>query len=72
MRSRILVRMHTTSVRIDLETHRELKRIASELNLSVGQTVRYAVQRLEQSRFGEQLHTKLSVEESQWLDADLG
>ena len=64
--------MHTTSVRIDLETHRELKRIASELNLSVGQTVRYAVQRLEQSRFGEQLHTKLSVEESQWLDADLG
>lgn len=72
MRSRILVRMHTTSVRIDLETHRELKRIASELNLSVGQTVRYAVQRLEQSRFGEQLHTKLSVEESQWLDADPG
>lgn len=64
--------MHTTSVRIDLETHRELKRIASELNLSVGQTVRYAVQRLEQSRFGEQLHTKLSVEESQWLDADPG
>ena len=72
MRSRILVRMHTTSVRIDLETHHELKRIASELNLSVGQTVRYAVQRLEQSRFGEQLHTKLSVEESQWLDADPG
>jgi len=64
--------MHTTSVRIDLETHRELKRIASEFNLSVGQTVRYAVQRLEQSRIGEQLHTKLSVEESQWLDADLG
>jgi hypothetical protein len=42
------------------------------LDLSVGQTVRYAVQRLEQSRIGEQLHTNLSVEESQWLDADLG
>jgi predicted transcriptional regulator len=72
MQSRMLVRMHTTSVRIDVETHRELKRIASELDLSVGQTVRYAVQRLEQSRIGEQLHTEPSVEESQWLDADLG
>ncbi len=72
MQRRILVRMQTTSVRIDVQTHRELKRIASELDLSVGQTVRYAIRRLEQSRIGEQLASELSAAESQWLDADLG
>ena len=64
--------MQTTSVRIDIETHRELKRMAEELHLSVGETVRYAVRRLQQGQMGSQLNAGLTEQEVQWLDADLG
>lgn len=62
----------STSVRIDRRTHDELKELASELHLSVGETVRYAVRRLHQRQLGEQLAGELTGDESAWLDADLG
>lgn len=68
----MLNRMQTTSVRVDVETHRELKKIAGEMHLSVGETVRYAVRRLHQEQLGTDLATALTREEVNWLDADLG
>jgi hypothetical protein len=64
--------MHTTSVRIDIETHQELKRMAEDLHLSVGETVRYAVRRLHQAQMGGQLAASLTAQEVEWLDADFG
>ena len=61
--------MRTTSVRIDLQTHGDLKRLASDLHLSVGETVRYAVRRLNQAIIGEELRAALTPEESAWLDS---
>ena len=54
--------MHTTSVRIDLETHRELKRIASGIESQRWSDNRYVVPAARAVAPGEQLHTKLSVE----------
>jgi predicted transcriptional regulator len=64
--------MQSTSVRIDVETHEELKRLAAELGESVGGTVAIAVRRLRQDRIGEELARGLTSEEKDWLDADLG
>ena len=61
--------MRTTSVRIDLQTHGDLKRLVSDLHLSVGETVRYAVRRLNQAIIGEELRAALNTEESAWLDS---
>ena len=69
MHSRMLLCMQTTSVRIDVETHGDLKRLASDLHLSVGETVRYAVRRLNQAIIGEELRATLTTEESEWLDS---
>lgn len=68
----MLICMQTTSVRIDVTTHRAIKRLASELGTSVGDTVALAVRRLQQERLGIDLHTPLSGDEARWLDADLG
>jgi len=59
-------------VRIDVATHRELKRLAASLGASVGDTVALAVRRLRQDRIGADLRDDLSAEEVDWLDADLG
>jgi hypothetical protein len=64
--------MQSTSVRIDIATHRELKRLAASLGASVGDTVALAVRRLRQDRIGADLRDDLSAEEVDWLDADLG
>ncbi len=64
--------MHSTSVRIDGETHDELKRLADELGTTVGHTVSLAVRALRQDRVGEQLAQPLRDDETAWLDADLG
>ena len=61
--------MRTTSVRIDLQTHGDLKRLAFDLHLSVGETVRYAVRRLNQAIIGEELRAAFTTEESAWLDS---
>ncbi len=68
----MLICMHSTSVRIDGETHEELKRLADELGTTVGRTVSLAVRVLRQDRIGRQLGHPLREDESAWLDADLG
>ncbi len=59
-------------MRIDVATHRELKRLAASLGASVGDTVALAVRRLRQDRIGVDLRDDLSAEEVDWLDADFG
>jgi hypothetical protein len=64
--------MQSTSVRIDTATHRELKRLAAELDTTVGHTVALAVRALRQDRIGSDLRTPLREDEAAWLDAQLG
>jgi hypothetical protein len=64
--------MQSTSVRIDVATHEELKRLAASLGTTVGNTVTLALKALRQDRIGEQLGSPLTSDESAWLDADLG
>ena len=68
----MLLCMQSTSVRIDTSTHEELKRLALELNTTVGNTVALAVRALRQDRIGSDLAAPLRAEEITWLDADLG
>ena len=64
--------MQSTSVRIDVATHQELKKLAASLGATVGDTVALAVRRLRQDEMGAQLRGDLTDEEVSWLDADLG
>jgi len=68
----MLICMHSTSVRIDTPTHKELKRLAAELNTTVGNAVSLAVRSLRQERVGADLTAPLRADEVAWLDADLG
>jgi hypothetical protein len=68
----MLICMQTTSVRIDVAVHEELKRLAAELNTTVGKTVSLAVRALRQKQAGEELRTPLRKDETAWLDAELG
>jgi antitoxin component of RelBE/YafQ-DinJ toxin-antitoxin module len=64
--------MPSTSVRIDRETHEELKRLARDLGTTVGEAVAIAARRLRQQRIGKDLTAPLTEDETVWLDADLG
>ena len=68
----MLICMHSTSVRIDVATHEELKRLANDLGETVGHTVALAVRSLRQAQIGAQLRAPLRDDESAWLDVDLG
>jgi hypothetical protein len=68
----MLICMQSTSVRIDVSTHEDLKRLAAELNTTVGNTVTLAVRALRQDRIGLDLRSPLDADEQLWLDADLG
>ena len=68
----MLIRMQSTSVRIDATTHDELKRLATELDTTVGNTVALAVRALRQDHIGSDLTESLRDDESDWLDAELG
>ena len=68
----MLICMSSTSVRIDRDTHEELKRLARDLGTTVGEAVAIAARRLRQQRIGKELSTPLSQDEIDWLDADLG
>jgi antitoxin component of RelBE/YafQ-DinJ toxin-antitoxin module len=68
----MLICTQSTSVRIDVTTHEELKRLAAELNTTVGNAVSLAVRALRQDRIGDELTTPLREDETAWLDADLG
>jgi hypothetical protein len=64
--------MPSTSVRVDRETHEELKRLARDLGTTVGEAVAIAARRLRQQRIGRDLTAPLTEDETNWLDADLG
>lgn len=64
--------MQSTSVRIDVATHRELRKLAASLGTSVGETVSLAVRRLRQDQMAAELRAEASQQEQAWLDADLG
>lgn len=64
--------MQSTSVRIDVKTHQDLKRLAQDLGETVGETVALAVRKLRQDQIGQQLARELMAEEVEWLDADFG
>lgn len=68
----MLICMHSTSVRIDTATHHELKRLAAELDTTVGNTVALAIRALRQDHIGRQLHVAQRPDETAWLDAELG
>ena len=68
----MLNRMSSTSVRIDRETHEELKKLARDLGTTVGEAVAIAARRLRQQRIGSDLKAPLTEAETSWLDADLG
>ncbi len=68
----MLICMQSTSVRIDGSTHEALKRLAVELNTTVGNTVALAVRALRQDRIGDELNPPLRNDETAWLNADLG
>ena len=72
MQSCMLIRMQSTSVRIDRTTHQELKRLAEEIGATVGETVALAVRRLRQDQIGKELSASLTSNEVAWLDADVG
>jgi hypothetical protein len=68
----MLICMQSTSVRIDVGTHEELKRLAAELDTTVGNTVALAVRALRQDHIGRQLKSRHHPAETVWLDAELG
>jgi hypothetical protein len=72
MQIRMLKCMQSTSVRVDRETHEELKKLARDLGTTVGEAVAIAARRLRQQRMGRDLTTPLTEDETHWLDADLG
>ncbi len=53
-------------------THQEIKKLASTLGATVGDTVALAVRRLRQELIGNDLRGGLTDDETRWLDADLG
>ena len=63
--------MHSTSVRIDVRTHQELKKLSASLGATVGDTVALAVRRLRQEQMGAELRAQPTEAEAAWLDADL-
>jgi hypothetical protein len=67
----MLICMQSTSVRIDVTTHQELKRLAAAMGTTVGETVTLAVRGLRQARIGAELGKPLSSDEVEWLDAEL-
>ncbi len=69
---RVLLCMPSTSVRVDRQTHEELKKLARKLGTTVGEAVAVAARRLRQQPIGVELKSELTLEETDWLDADLG
>lgn len=72
MQYHMLICMPSTSVRVDRQTHEELKKLARELGTTVGEAVAFAARRLRQQRIGMELKSELTMDETDWLDADLG
>jgi hypothetical protein len=60
----MLMCMHSTSVRIDGATHEDLKRLAAEMDTTVGNAVTLAVRALRQDRVGADLADPWSISTS--------
>ena len=67
----MLMCMPSTSVRIDVETHHDLKLLAEALGTTVGEAVRVAVRHMRQEQIGRQLASPSTPDDQAWLDADL-
>jgi hypothetical protein len=67
----MLISTPSTSVRIDRETHEELKRLGRGLGTTLGESIAIAVRGLRQQRIGKELSAPLTKHESDWLAADL-
>lgn len=68
----MLICMQDTSVRIDRESHAELKRLSAKLDTSLRDTVKLAIRALRQQEMGRELSAPLRDDEREWLGADLG
>jgi hypothetical protein len=64
--------LDTTTIRINRNTHDELRRLAKERHQTVADTVSRAIRLLHQDGIGRDLAAPLTDEESSWLDADAG
>lgn len=62
----------TTTIRVDVATVRELKRLAQQRQSTISETVNRAVRLLRQDDMGRQLGEPLDGAETEWLDAPLG
>lgn len=62
----------STTIRVDRDTHEELRRLAERDHVTVTETVARAVRALRQDEMGRQLAGELREDEGAWLDADLG
>lgn len=63
---------NTTTIRVDRQTHQELRRLSERDHSSISDTVARAVRALRQDEMGRQLATETSDHDQAWLDADLG
>jgi hypothetical protein len=64
--------MGSTTVPIDVRTHRELVPLADDLGVTLGQAVAIAVRSLRQRLMVRELAVPLRDDEQTWLTADLG
>ncbi len=64
--------MQSTSVRIDVATHQQLKALAASMGASVGDTVTLPARKLRQKQIGAELRAELRPDKRVWLDADPG
>lgn len=62
----------TTTIRVDRNTHQELRRLSERDHTSISDTVARAVVALRQDEMGRQLTAEPADDEQAWLDADLG
>lgn len=62
----------TTTIRVDRNTHEELRRLSDRDHTSISDTVARAVRALRQDEMGRQLAGTPGDDEQAWLDADLG
>lgn len=62
----------TTTIRVSRETHASVVKLAAARHETVDETVSRALIALRQDEIGRDLHTDLTFDEVEWLDADAG
>lgn len=64
--------LDTTTIRVSLQTHSAVSRLARQRHESIDQTVDRALRALRQVSMGRELDPELTDDERAWLDAELG